>query len=160
MSIDWSKPLECYHEDGRVEPVIREESPTAEKWIVTDHSRPHIPTVWNNDGTPWMKKDDGWTIRNVQPDTSDLTARMEKLVREMAGSGAGFIADYRTTEEARAIVALLPPVVDADLVEARKLCAKLYNPQWAAEEWPLLENEFLRAIAKAIKHGRALERGE
>jgi hypothetical protein len=61
-----------------------------------------------------------------QADTKpDVTARMEALVRRMASETHGRRgSDY---DEARAIVALLPELVDPDLIEARRLVAEKFD---------------------------------
>jgi len=145
MSIDWSRPIEAVHKDGRVGDVNGPNKTIS--GMVAIVGEPHADAymaTFKDDG----RSNDGhcpWTIRNVQPmhekateagvdwgnphgnTQPDLTARMEKLVRWLSDQPSGLMewrANVEQFHEARAIVALLPPVVDADLVEARKIVAE------------------------------------
>jgi len=135
MSIDWSKPIVTV--DGRSCTVkkVFEGGVIANILVENDtHSDPQWTRTYNIDGKHTCGEMPD--IRNVQPDTPNLTARMEKLVREMAGltttikltdsDAAINSADraHKLSAEARAIAALLHPVEDVDLVEARKIVAE------------------------------------
>ena len=132
------RPMEAYHEDGRVVPArygCSASGGTVEIWFNGGYHNALMPSGYIGDG---------WRIRNVAepaqayiriPMTGDLAKRMEALVRDMAAmpcknkypdvviGRAARIA----FNEARAIVALLPEPVDADLVEARSIIADAFR---------------------------------
>lgn len=161
MSVNWSRPIEAVHVDGRVMPVQR---------FIGLNGTNVMPTL---DGGWFSFCEDGrhsflecpWRIRNVAqpaPTPDDLTKRMEELVRK--------VSQYpRTTsnvddwaEEARAIVALLPSPVDTDETEAQKLNNESPYDLTGLDRGQAVRNvKYIKAtILAAIKRGRALERGE
>jgi hypothetical protein len=176
IKIDWSKPIEAVHADGRIVSV--------ETWGGVDYSgdcvtKPKIDGVegiWRSDGTPWGADYSGretikhWRLRNTPSATPTRTAleqRMEDLVRRMADDKwdqsiytGGILA------EARAIVAELPEPVDGDLLEARKVFADWYLKDGDKKRaLQIHAGEYDKAptldmIKTALLRGRALERGE
>lgn len=114
----------------------------------------------------------GLTTNETLP-SDPIAKRMEALVRRIADDEHfSDSAEARAvTREARAIVALLPEPVDADLVEAREMAIDLMsktviangNPQAAPEIVRIREgkgdtNSYVVACLAAIRRGRALER--
>lgn len=165
--VDWGKPIEAYHEDGTtVGMTFHKPIYDDGVWVYKTFDSPSGKSNenWREDGSDFCAGS-GWRIRNVAElsDTSgqlppdDIAKRMEALVREMAGAG-----DIRAmTDEARAIVALLPEPVDADLVEARRLAVSFRSGEKIRDEILTCERdaeEAIQALLAAIKHGRALER--
>lgn len=126
MGLDWDKPLEAIDSDGRIQAVeftgqkdgrdfyIKSIEPTYDDWLDGYH-RP--------DGTSILSSE-SWTLRN-RPTTIRTAAehleRMEAFVRKAA------TWNVVGAEEARAIVAELPPVVDDDVVWARGLVASVLD---------------------------------
>lgn len=100
------------------------------------------------------------------PISEPIAKRMEALVRRVADDEHfSDSAEARAvTREARAIVALLPEPVDADLVEARKLACE--NSRWdrSSDQWRDVMTgkqdriPMVSVALAAIRRGRALER--
>lgn len=112
-------------------------------------------------------------ISPTQPDTipinRELWERVEALVRGMANWPVGSTPPFRWECEARAIVAMMPPAVDPDLLEARKIVAADMDDGAGAIAcgYPqsCLDGDYddkpIMAVAlAAIRKGRELERGE
>lgn len=131
MTMDWSKPIEAVHEDGRtVAMKVAQLNAGAyadnDHWLATsDGSRfPGAPgSGWGN----WARKDGqlngqpGWRIRNVQPDGTleiqgtpdpqyppEVVERMVALVRQYAADDSAVVqradGEYRSPcAEARAV---------------------------------------------------------
>ncbi|MBB4618975.1 hypothetical protein [Sphingomonas abaci] len=148
-TIDWSKPIEALHEDGRVVAVRRLFSPPG-----TYHVGPHLEGGWfafDSDGKH-ITRHCPWRIRNVpqptpQADTKpDLTARKNAMtvaeVREMLAH-----------DEATIIATLidwgfaLPEPADPDEEAVQSILAS-----WNANELETTED----AIREAVRYGRAL----
>lgn len=168
IKIDWSKPIEAVHTDGRVVSV--------ETWggvdscgdCVTKPKIDGVEGIWCSDGTPWGVDYTGreamkhWRLRNVAPATptptrTALEQRMEDLVRHSAVNASGY-----TQDEARAILAELEPV-DGDLLEARKIAvSETVDTEWQEQMLAGKSDNNPRVVIAlaAIKRGRALERGE
>jgi len=88
----------------------------------------------------------------------EVVERMAALVRDLAASQTrGCYA-----VEAREIVALLPEVVDPDLIEAREIAAKRFPGTWTSTA--MLRGEFdhlyVSAILDGIKRGRRLSQDQ
>ena len=128
--VDWTKPLEAVHEDGRVVALEADKYygfPDGDGDYCTKGSNMEgLPIAWKADGQPWCKMPEiaGWRIRNVQPTATpspELINRMKDLIGRI---GTGSIADVlQWGEEARAIARELEPV-DADLLAARDVVAQ------------------------------------
>jgi len=159
--VDWSRPIEAVHEDGRVVPAQRLRHDADNTWPDENgqfHVCSNAGMFWESNGKPW-RADRGYRIRNVQPTTPELDPalwdRMVALVRWMADRYDNGRSDdesvardaYPWMRDARAIVGDLPKPVDPDLIEARKLAAEV-------EDFPHGSLEDL-ALA-AIKRGRQL----
>lgn len=87
-----------------------------------------------------------------------LWERVVWLVRDMSE-----VMTASHYDEARAIAELLPPVVDPDLIEARKIAADaLDEPETAKQvmDGKSDHSAWVKSALTAIKRGRALERGE
>jgi hypothetical protein len=168
--IDWSGELEAVHEDGRVVRVkLSYDRPECSRYGGYTLKIGPIGGlhVYRKDGSSWVGGP--WRIRNVTPQPTpqagtkpDVTARMEALVRRMAGEpGRQLIAasdgDYA---EARAIVALLPEPVDPDLIEARKLAAVWSESQDVSHshylDGHMDDSAEVRGMVAAIARGREL----
>lgn len=123
--------------------------------------------------------DDGPEVCTCRPISGDLATRMAALIRRLIAEAEENLLDPELVDytpgplltEARAIVALLPEPVDADLVEAREMAIDLMsktviangNPQAAPEIVRIREgkgdtNSYVVACLAAIRRGRALER--
>lgn len=161
MSVDWSRPIEAVHDDGRVVPVIIMSGPDSDGDYGVTPAPDGTHNCFRADGSKWVggyiHGDTGWRIRNVTqpaPTPDELTKRMEALVRDMATLVGGATYSQLQTE-ARAIVAMLPEPVDPDEAEARDLVRMAY---------PDMKDDYqgrrLDIALAAIKRGRALERGE
>ncbi|WP_338469061.1 hypothetical protein V3I01_08130 [Sphingomonas sp. gentR] len=173
--VDWTRPIEAVNDcDGRVV-VLTLASSCPDKlayYWTTDSPAGDANCYWKVDGSNACNPN--WRIRNVaevpwnSKEPSDpIAKRMEALVRALAESRYGI----SLADEARAIVALLPEPVDADLVEAREMAIDLMsktviangNPQAAPEIIRIREgkgdtNSYVVACLAAIRRGRALER--
>lgn len=149
-TVDWSRPIEAVHEDGR---VVAVSTVSKGRWSPVDADYEVRPAVggWGSyqaDGSPYSSGNP-WRIRNTpaaEPVGNtdalppELQQRMVALVRGMAGVGGAMVtvdgAGYqqakaavsRRIDEARAIVADpgFPAEVDEDLVEAREIVAEMY----------------------------------
>ena len=177
IKIDWSKPIEAVHVDGRVKPMI-----LSPEWAgACDFKTTESPDEYNSNSY-WHKSGANgfvrspWTIRNVAPATPTRTAleqleKYEGLLRRLAECSASLGEPgepvRKLVVEARAIVAELPEVADGDLLEARNVVMQVHkdrgymNEDRAALDAGEYDNDqpVLIAVA-AIKRGRALERGE
>ena len=161
--IDWNKPIEAVHEDGRVVSVTLMRHGQGPWYDVT----PSLGAHWSfqpegHHSDPLCK----WRIRNVASTTPErdpaLWDRMEALVREMASQRG---PEPRFIERARAIVAALPKPVDPDLIEARSIVAnaKPHVAEYSGQDIlaGLEDDCFAMLVALAgIRRGRALQRGE
>jgi len=169
-AVDWSRPIEAVHEDGRVVPAsAMRRAECGAMWAewFPPKSVPHSGTF---DAAGKPTADWRWRIRNVQPTIPErdpaLWDRMEALVRRVAEGdwqpGYAFVTEV----EARAIVADLPKTVDPDLIEARELCAKdAEEAQFIGlpEKYRAGEKDgspAMQVVLAAIKRGRELAQGE
>lgn len=164
--IDWTKPIEAVHEDGRVV------SASFTGGVASDGS------VWVygdfHDGSGHWFSQKGWAkhtpyrIRNVQqPETAyqhELVERMVAFIREMSVKGSGFSPEtniYMVAsqfDEARAIVAELPKPIDPALTEARKLAADFLLHGHGSEgvlDGALDHTPLVQTLVKAFKAGEA-----
>lgn len=160
-TIDWSRPIEAVHEDGRVgtvEPIrIAASGPGGYYAGLVKCGSLAAKLMFRKDGSPTDIYDCyGWRIRNVQPTTPEfdpaLWDRMVALVRRMSApkwrDNDTITEHYR---EAQAIVAHLPKPVDPDEEIARGLVRAAYpemKPGYAGRRYQI-------ALA-AIKRGREL----
>lgn len=174
MDVDWTKPIEAVHEDGRVVSAHVEDKPIDDMDSVGVRRADKVYMHVKQDGTYYsVGYGDGWRIRNVQPAVAKpaeidaaLVERMVAALRLAADMGSMSHADDidAAGEAARAIVAELPEPVDADLLEARKLACE--NSRWErnCDQWRATEEgrqdhiPMVRAALAGIKRGRALER--
>lgn len=170
QAIDWSAPIEAVHEDGRVQHVkICDETATRRR------VRPSLEGAWWFDATDGKHEVPGfqWRIRNVQPATQTQTltaqehlARMEALVRKMAMADKAEVAIMGTGQreaylEARALVAEMEPVVNGDLVEARRIVKETnVMASYDYEGGGFDSTPIIQAALAAIKRGRELARGD
>lgn len=159
VAVDWSKPIEAVHVDGRVAPATL--SPLdGIKWVHCGETSDD--GVWfygENGDVEWR----GWTIRNVQtPEAATpaidpaLVERMVGLVRTAAAWKNSVVSEgydnrlAETANEARDILKALEPVDPEEAAVAEVL-----------EEWTNDYNGTSKTLAlAAIRRGRALERGE
>lgn len=151
-TVDWSRPIEAVHEDGRVVPVDlggeRNNPDSQGDYYTIPSLRDGGPGIWRPDGTTWCGADRGWRIRNVQPTTPErdpaLWDRMVALVRRMCHVYVQTDrAEYPDYAEARAIVADLAP---PDPVEA------------IVDELMRKDCTTRQAIEEAVRRGRELAR--
>jgi len=171
-AVDWSRPIEAVHEDGRVVPTQVTEGPDRDGdfWVKDPTGK------YPKSGVLCCRPDggdaDGWRIRNVQPTTPErdpLRDRMEALVRRVA---KGFylhavnedgIGTTDAVVQAQGIVRDLPKPVDPDLIEAREVVMQVHiaSGMTNTDRTDLDagkhddEQPMLIALA-AIKRGRAL----
>lgn len=161
--IDWSKPIEAVHEDGRVVPVSFVDYngidgtsgvPDAVGDRYTNDPQDEVGRtgIWLPSGEAWSSDRRSWHLRNVPQAGAkpDLTARMEALVRRMADNKTG--DGWATIVEARAIVALLPEPVDPDEQYARDL---IREQGWSGER-EIGSEAVVVMIAKARRDALAL----
>lgn len=174
-NVDYGMPIEAVCRDGSV---------IGAKVMGYDHDpcEPYSVLIDGVAGTISGYSDGltglGFTIRNVaepvQPTASDdIAKRMEALVRKCHAltdydhphPDAPFIGKAVTAEEewladeARAIVALLPEPVDADLVEARRIAAEHALEDFHREavlEGVSDDAPAVKSVLAAIKRGREL----
>jgi hypothetical protein len=172
--LDWTKPIEAYHADGRIMAVERSCGPDHEG----DYGvcpAPNGRDCFHADGSRW-KSDDGWRIRNRKPAKVEVDAvvweRCVGLVRKMSeaqdkavlcGYSAGDPESPDHYPEAREIAKLLPVEVDPDWEVAGNICAdmgfgkKPWNKR-GSENKECIKNSSQDAAYAAIKRGRELER--
>lgn len=183
-NIDWSRPLEAYHEDGRVvdcQPI----SPDDPSIWPDNQGQYHIdgegvPLFFEKDGTEWREYSpkEGWRIRNkaepkadafdvaFKEDNSDIPQwawdRMKAEYIDKDGMAASFARYIMTKEE---------PPVDPDLIEARELVCAFDHDKWPDDEWHRDQARLTKGgshdsswrvimALEGIKRGRELERGE
>lgn len=79
MGIDWTKPLEAVHTDGRVVPVELDPEYDAPNnsghYTLAEEPSPESWYVFTADGRSWIDEEHAWTIRNASVpkfDTSTL----------------------------------------------------------------------------------------
>lgn len=77
MTIDWNKPIEAVHEDGRVISL----EPNKAHWPDSEGdyatcSPNGVPGLWGPNGNPWFQisASKGWRVRNVGAEPDELTA--------------------------------------------------------------------------------------
>lgn len=171
--VDWGRPIEAVHEDGRVVALGLDRTVKQPDWqglytTTTGSLEPGVDNKWwKHDGRHnWIGS--GWHIRNVaQPDhirdvpklvptlPDDLTARMVELVKWMDEKRQKN-ADYYTRwgfeawERARAIVAEMEPV-DKDEREARGVLATC---GWVDDDASY--DAAMEVAREAIQRGRKL----
>lgn len=129
MNIDWSKPLEAIHEDGRIGKVEPHAMPERGRMCYAGIAGVGYMDAykdgWDSDGKP-LSQHNPWRIRNAtQPQDPAIYDRMVALVKRMAteyaDSNPGPLSptplpngicytSRHNYEEARAIVTLLEPV--------------------------------------------------
>jgi len=110
--IDWSKPLEAVHEDGRVVAVEHlEPGSVRTEWSI----RPKLDTwyhVFMPDGRS-VSPVSGWRIRNVQPSTPSpdpqLYQEMVELIERVARADNGGFAMSGCIGDARSLAKRLKP---------------------------------------------------
>lgn len=150
--IDWSKPIEAVGKDGTYKAsVIRT--------IASSTEVSFDPTEWET-FVLWSNQEGGcgdpnWTIRNVQPKTIPVDAkvweRVVGLVERISTTTRPLPGGY--VDQARSIHALIKPV-DVDLVEAERLADGIeYDNVGDVSHYQIVQ-----AIAGAIRRGRELER--
>lgn len=68
--VDWGKPIEAYHVDGRVVPMTMpyDGPDPAGDYYTDDVDDFDLPTVWLPNGRPWLDagSNEGWRIRNTR----------------------------------------------------------------------------------------------
>lgn len=175
MVVDWTKPIEAVHEDGRVASVVFDNGPNenGNYWIKDGDEPEDCALYFKKDGNPASEHYTTWRIRNVQPAAAkpaisdELVERAFELIRTMASAASAVEDEYRMADggiaddyqEAAAIVAELPEPVDPDEVEARELARVLANRIGGnSKSFDQYDLEIL--AYEGIKRGRALERGE
>lgn len=177
--IDWDRPLEAYHEDGRVMEITYAQPSGNEQWPlcgVADGK--HIfmgPLGVSRSAYGDMP---GWDVRNVTEPKADAfdTAfregstdipqwawdRMKAEYIEKDGMAASFARYVMTKEEA---------LVDPDLIAAREVVCGYHHDKHPESPWHMEMAEQVRSGDRdggpvmlvayhAIKRGRELERGE
>lgn len=142
--IDWDRPLEAYHEDGRVV------STTVE---FEDGAVEGLTTACLGGGGRWFDRNGlavypihGWRIRNVTEPKADIEAWAIKRAEEL--SGCNFYGDFGGVGGAFARYIMTKEEVPVDPDEA------------IADELLRLDATTRVIILRAIKRGRELERGE
>lgn len=153
VGVDWSKPIEAVHDDGRIVSVcLSQHQPHAKMKNVEPSLDEGSTFTFMADGShyaPHVR----WRIRNTQnyteqvmeladaatlfekqvrepstiPVDKALWERVVGLIRDMAGWPTASTPPIRFELEARAIAELLRPVVDEDLIEAREVAASMYD---------------------------------
>jgi len=184
-AVDWSKPIEAVHVDGRVRAVeLAYNQPDMDgDYKLTEPLEPKMDQAhyFDADGSQVYELDRAlgggrpWKIRNVQtPEAATpaidpaLVERMRNLVQNMAQADKREVAIMGTGqreayEEARDILKALEPV-DGDLLEARRLIIELsgsVNPAWiqnVKDGKHDQDDEGVPIALAAIRRGRALER--
>ncbi len=133
--VDWAKPIEAVHEDGRAASAMIADNSHSEDfvwkhvaWKDEDTNRLH----WFGDNGV-SNVGSSWSIRNVTPPNTDtdkvpdaLVERMQQLIRDLHEDHVKHGAhDYVQDFVARtaAIVAELPKPIDSDLLLARQIVA-------------------------------------
>jgi len=173
--LDWSKPIEAVHEDGRVVPVaLRKWHRGGQMHDSPDDDGDYYTTgnfewsaVWNADGRHWMGEG-RWRIRNVAqapetphpaPSPSEvgpevvavLVEALAAMLYEATNGDADCVISSDTLDEARGALArgraLLPEPVDADEAEVQFILHR-----WEENELETTED----AVREALKRGRAL----
>lgn len=162
--VDWSKPLEAVHADGRIVPVEMTRGPYGDGWY---DITPHLPNEYGVLGH-WTFKRDGshpwaqWTIRNVADKPAWRTSdeqidRMDALLQKIAASKSVSIWErHQWWHEARAILAAREPV-DPDIAIAAQICDRSpYDLTGLNEPRTATTNAQIReAVLAGIKYGRA-----
>lgn len=173
MAVDWSKPIEAAHEDGRVVPVTFAGDDKADRLPIS--IRPPVPSreggvaqYFNRDGS--RTGNCGWRIRNVQPAATkpaisdELVERAFTLIKEMAATPDHLKGSW--TREAAAIVAELPQRVDPDVLAVRKIMhaqQRAMTPPdsgWGNMSYEKGSYDHTEQFQAALAAYRALERGE
>jgi len=156
MTIDWSRPIEAVHRDGRVKSMTLNGARDFDSdgvYFTDDIPDPcTCNSGWYANGQNRVPKSP-WVIHNVVEHPTptqyapELVERMVALAKSVV-NGSNPALFY---EQARSIVSDLPQEVDPDLIEARERLNLSFVPRTDEAE----------ALALAcIKRGRQLERGE
>jgi hypothetical protein len=173
-SIDLSRPIEAVHEDGRTSPAFIDSPGDMLTLPVVKVQALKFLCPVLDDMTICTAPT--WRIRNVaEPqeakglDTVDtlsgevgpeVVERMVALAKAMAGEmkpGVHYVSQIEPMrDEARAIVALLDPVIDPDEADVNRLMVR----EWTFENGDMLNDEMRRFGMDCLARGRGLERGE
>ncbi len=138
MSIDWSKPIEAVHEDGRVEVSVFSHFDRDGDAVTTDSPAPQSNVFWTRGGRD-LCRGSGWTIRNVTPPMIDLSPETVGKKQSVAFSSVMYAEFAKTFEQA-----------DPDMAEAADMLG-----------FGEYIGGFLHhRLAAAIKRGRALAGGD
>lgn len=153
--VDWTKPIEAVHEDGRVQSVVfvdyDEEKGSAGK---PDESGDYYTSavdgtiidiaIWYPDGSTWAENSPGWRIRNRAEPANDELAEL-RAWRDAAIKG---FPD-------------LGAKVDPDFAEAKSI---MRGSEWSSgtgcktPDDHDFEGTVCDVVLKGIKRGRELER--
>ena len=158
-AVDWSRPIEAVHEDGRVMPMAVRGTPNPYGPVETTMSPdPKVTNeFWYKDGRDYCITRSAWRIRNIPEHPTptqyapELVERMVALCRHAAVSASG-----HTQEEARSILSDLPQEVDPDEAYAEQLILEM---GWAGEA-EIGEAAVRRLVAQAYAAGRQLQQGD
>lgn len=124
------------------------------RWHWADHSKYGHPLGTVGDDIVGYK-------RLTTPVDKALWERVVGLVRDVAAMPDYVVHNRNLSDEARAIAELLGPVVDVDLIEARKLAmdADGYNHHSHYDDGKKDDSKSVKLALTSIKRGRTLERG-
>lgn len=166
-AVDWSRPIEAVHEDGRVaavelDPGYSQPDNDGEYALRVGPPGHEMSDLVHGDGRS-TDPDNPWRIRNVPEHPTptqyapELVERMVAFVRQCArgfyyaGVNEDAASAYEIVRGAKSIVSDLPQEIDPDLIEARERLNLSFVPRTDEAE----------ALALAcIKRGRQLERGD
>jgi hypothetical protein len=164
--IDWSKPIEAVHKDGRVVPMkLRYTTASLTGPTRFTEEAPDSCTsndAWSEDGSDWCHLKQ-WHIRNVQPATPSpnlkLYQEMVELVKRMASAQ---VLVWKDCVTAQALAKRLK-FEDADLIEARKVVINVCEDgDWSGiwkgevEDGKQDDNDLVMCALAGIKRGKAL----
>lgn len=153
--VDWTKPIEAVHVDGRVQPVVfvdyNAENGNAGKpdesgdYYTSPVDGTIIDTaIWYPDGSTWAENSLGWRIRNRAEPANDELAEL-RAFKEAA------IAKYPD----------LGPV-DPDVLQARKIALKFALPAQIScmtshrtNQGEFDDSDVMAAIGEAMDWARA-----
>lgn len=163
-AVDWSRPIEAVHEDGRVEVATATlRAPDGFFWVRWKNN-----AGWSDCEGACGQDHEGWRIRNVPEHPTptqyapELVERMVALCRGMVHTTSVSVTVFPSLSSmdhyaiARSILSDLPQEVDPDEQYAEQLIKEM---GWAGEA-EIGEVAVRRLVAKAYAAGRQLQRGE
>jgi hypothetical protein len=168
--IDWDRPLEAYHEDGRCAPASIVRYCDGDYLVHSDAMPEDGDWYFDKEG---MFDFDGWRVRNVTEPKADIEAWAYSIVSDLEDAEVHETYGYTRLRDAfaRYVMTKEEAPVDPDLIAAREVVCGYHHDKHPESPWHVGHAEIVRsgrldnmldvqAAYHGIKRGRILEQGE